>query len=405
MTTSNRVSKIESFKVMDVVKQANELENAIPPPKNRILHLEVGQPSEPPPSEITDALTSSISTSSKNLQYSNALGSHELRSALSNHYYRKYEETTISIDDIAVTNGASAAFVALFACAFDAGDCVMIISPGYPCYRHVLRLFNIQVIIISTSVENQFQPSMEQLEENYNKKVKGIIVCSPSNPTGTILTIDTLNNTYKFCKGKNILLIVDEVYHGISRTFLPTALQIKHNENNTIIVIGSMSKYWCMTGFRIGWIITKNPNMIIALEKCIQNMAICAPTPCQHSATIALSGICDNVLNERVKLYFKGADRLTEQLRNVGFEVISPQGGFYVYANCEGVCRFLGVKNGSMELCKLFLNECGVACTPGVDFDDVNGNDFIRFSCAGSVDDVVEAGDRIARLVADHHCL
>lgn len=399
--TSERVSKIESFRAMDILKRATELQNANPPPSKRILHLEVGQPSDPPPPAISSALSICPSKEKHHFSYSMALGSVELRTALASHYKKTYS-TSIDINRIAVTNGASAAFVALFASAFDYGDYVAISSPGYPCYRHILRLFGIQVVTIQTTSETNYQPTCEQIEEiaKKNSKLRGLLLCSPSNPTGSTLSMDELSNFSQLCKQHSMILILDEVYHGISRHPLPSALQITDNEN--IIVLSSVSKYWCMTGFRVGWLITRNDDIIHAVEKCIQSMAICAPTPCQHAAAVAVvDADCESILRVRVQRYFKAADILVEKLRPVGFSAMSPDGAFYVYANCSNVCKNIKI-HGASKLCMLLLEKCGVACTPGVDFDEKDGEDFIRFSCAGRVEDIAEAGDRIVQFIKSH---
>lgn len=397
--TSERVSQIEPFRAMDIFKRATEIQNSENPPSQRILHLEVGQPSDPPPSPISSALSINPAKQRHHFSYSMALGSLELRSALVSHYKRKYN-TAVTPDDIAVTNGASAGFVALFASAFDQGDYVVISSPGYPCYRHILKLFGINVVTVHTTAETNYQPTRQQLEElkaqNKNVRLKGLMLCSPSNPTGSVLSLQELSEYASFCEDMNMLLIVDEVYHGISREPLPSALQVATTAN--VIILGSVSKYWCMTGFRVGWLVTRHAPLIKAMEKCIQSMAICAPTPCQHAAAVAVDGESETILVERVHRYFKAADILLQKLRPAGFVANQPNGAFYVYADCSKVCERMGIDSAS-KLCIMLLEQCGVACTPGADFDQLNGEHFIRFSCAGTVEDISEAGDRIVDFV------
>lgn len=391
---SARMGRIKPFIVMDVVKAACALELETPPPADPVLHLEIGQPYGAPPPAVVAALAKCTPAM---LRYSNALGAADLREAVARHYARWYD-VQLTGADVAIAAGASGAFVVTFAAAFDAGDRVAIASPGYPCYRHILSAFDVQIAVIETDATRNFQPTMAQLRATHEKaKLAGVVIASPSNPAGSIISLTELEDVGTFCKDNNIIMIVDEVYQGISRAPLASAMQLQL-DGAPIVVIGSLSKYWCMTGFRIGWAVTRNAPIIAALERCIQNMAICAPTPCQHSGVVALSGACDEELNERVSCYFKAADALVERLVQVGFDAFSPAGAFYVYAECRDVCQRVGA-TGATQLCDMLLRHCRVACTPGVDFDEDRGEDFVRLSCSQAVEDVTEAGDRIAKFV------
>lgn len=389
-----RAARIKPFIAMEVMKAALELENAKPAPSQRILHLEIGQPHGAPPKEVVSALA----TCPPNLLgYTPALGSSALRKAIVNHYERMYD-VRIGISDVAVGSGASGAFLVTFAAAFDAGDRVAISSPGYPCYRRVLSALDVQCVIIETDFKNNFQPTVAQLREAHvEKPLAGVVLASPANPTGATLLLDELEDLATFCRDEGIKLIVDEVYHGISRKPIPSVLQVRI-DGATIIAIGSLSKYWCMSGFRIGWIVTRDKQLMMAIDRCLQNMMICAPTPCQHAAVAALSGSCDTGLNARVRHYFDAADQLSALLTTVGFDIHSSTGAFFVYAGCRKVCDRVGV-SGATQLCAILLRECGVACTPGVDFDENRGEGYVRLSCSQRIEDVIEAGERITRYV------
>lgn len=320
-----------------------------------------------------------------------------------------------------ITTGASGALIALCAAAFDRTNRVAIAIPGYPCYRHVLRSFDVDVIMIPTSVETEFQPTIEQLEKLPLRERDGLIMASPANPTGMCLSEQLLQRIVAFCRERKVTLIVDEIYHGITREPTPSVLQFVNNDDSAptpannnnnnnnnndveeeppIISIGSMSKYWCMTGFRIGWIVTRHRSLLNTVDKCLQSMAICAPTPGQHLANIALSGRFNDYFTSHVTRYFKNIDALASRLQFAGFVLgTRVQGTFYIFAECRNVCEMCDVEC-SKELCHLLLYQCGVACTPGDDFDESNGKWFVRFSCAGSLEDVTEAGDRIVKYMS-----
>lgn len=414
---------------MEMMIAANELQKSDNRPYPKILHLEVGQPSNGPPEQaLIEAFQQQVSSSSSSaspcktpvsLGYTLSVGMPSLRESVARHYRQSYDNTgDITADDMVITTGASGALIALCAAAFDQTNRVAITVPGYPCHRHVLRAFDIGVITIPTGVDTNFQPSIEQLEQLPLAEKDGLILASPANPTGACLSEHLLERIVAFCRKRKVTLIVDEIYHGVTRGPIPSVLQFvtaaennRSNNNNDenkndvteeppIISVGSMSKYWCMTGFRIGWIVTRHRDLLSTVDKCLQSMAICAPTPGQHVANIVLSGRFDEYFTSHVKRYFKGIDALASRLRSAGFDLAKPvQGTFYIFAGCQAVCEMCNVEC-SKQLCKVLLYECGVACAPGDDFDETNGKWFIRFSCAGPLEDVTEAGDRIVQYMS-----
>lgn len=392
---SRRARSVKPFIVMDVMTQAANLEKEDSPPGGSILHLEIGQPSASAPEPVLSTLNS---IQNQPLGYTPALGLESFRRMVSAYYHRRYS-VLVHPEMIAVTTGASGAFVAVFATCFDAGDRVAVAAPGYPCYRHVLHAFNVEVVTVRTKQQNNFQPTVDDFRRVHKEgNLSGVIIASPNNPTGAVFTADELQAIADFCNEERLTLIVDEVYHGIWQKPASSALAVK---SPRVIVIGSLSKYWCMTGFRIGWVIVQSSEIISSLEKCIQNMAICAPTLSQRLGEVALSGMHDTELDRIVGEYFRSAEILAERLREAGFQASVPSGAFYVYAQCTTVCERLKV-DGSIQLCRLLLHECGVACTPGIDFDENDGKDFVRFSCSGGVEIAREAGSRIVDFVLGH---
>ncbi|PXF49784.1 (5-formylfuran-3-yl)methyl phosphate transaminase [Gracilariopsis chorda] len=390
---SKRASEVSPFIVMEVLRRANELEQKLQSEgagkHQKVLRLEVGQPSTPPPQAVLDAVARA-STS-----YTAALGIKELKEAISNHYASWYA-VDVPCSAIAITTGSSGAFLAAFVSCFDADDRVAVAVPGYPCYRHVLRAVCAEVVEIAVDETTNFQPTVSQLQVEHDKKrLKGVVVASPSNPTGSVLSAEDLAALAKFCSENDIRLIVDEIYHGIGDAKHATAMAL-HKE---IIVISSFSKYWCMTGFRVGWLATSDEELLSAVEKTLQNMCICAPSFSQHAAIAALSSECQPELAAHVKRYVNNQKVLADWLRRAGFEPFMPQGAFYLYARCREVLRRLEMKD-SMQLCRTLLEQCHVACTPGVDFDVSRGNWYVRFSCCGSLADVTEAGERVLALVS-----
>lgn len=389
---SRRAKSIKPFIVMDVLSQAVRLAKKDPPPGGSILHLEIGQPSVRAPKHVFSTMDSILR---QPLGYTPALGLESFRKAVAAQCYRRYN-VSVPPNLIAITTGASGAFLAVFATCFDAGDRVAIGAPGYPCYRHLLNALNAQVAIVQTTEHQNFQPTVHDLRRLHKEeRLSGVVIASPSNPAGTVLTTEELHDIARFCDEEGLTLIVDEVYHGVWEKPVTSALTIR---SPRIIVIGSLSKYWCMTGFRIGWAIVQCPKLMSSIANCVQNMAICAPTLSQRLGEVAISGVCDSELDAIVKGYFRSAEVLVEWLLKAGFEASVPPCAFFVYARCTSVCERLKV-DGSLQLCHQLLHECGVACTPGMDFDEKDGKNFVRFSCAGGMDVVREAGPRIYQFV------
>jgi aspartate/methionine/tyrosine aminotransferase len=266
--------------------------------------------------------------------------------------------------------------------AFDVGDRVVVPSPGYPCYRNALMALGVEAIDLPTTMATSFQPTVEQIDEI--GPVDGLVVGSPSNPTGTMLDADRMNSVTGWCRDRDAWFVSDEIYHGITYGEpAPTALAFDPDA----IVINSFSKYFSMTGWRLGWIIV--PEVLrSAITRIAQNVTIAAPTVAQHAALGAFE--CGDELDANVARYAENRRILLEGLKAAGFDRLAPaDGAFYVWACVD----HLG--DDSQSLCSRWLDELGVAATPGVDFDPTQGHRYVRFSFAGDTDDIVEA---VARL-------
>ena len=276
------------------------------------------------------------------------------------------------------------------AAAFNPGDRVAMASPGYPCYRNILGSLGVEVVLMPVTAETNWQPTVAMLEEQLTSKegkpLKGLIIASPSNPTGTILSPPELKAICDFCSANSVRMISDEIYHGITIEG-ENACALSYNPH--AIVINSFSKYFSMTGWRLGWVVCKDADFNKRMEALLQNLFISAPTLSQQAGVAAFDS--EPELQAHVQRYKENAKILSRMLPLAGFTDISrPQGAFYLYCNVEALIAQWGVKD-SMDLCKIILSQCAVACTPGLDFDPERGGKYIRFSYAGSSAHMEEA--------------
>lgn len=374
---------------MDVMSAAAERERI---GHRRVLHLEVGQPASGAPTGAIRAASKALTTT---LGYTVALGENTLRARIARMYEERYG-VHLTPEQIAVTSGSSGAFVAALTCLWDTNDRVVCPLPGYPCYRNVLTALGMQVVPIETHVSDRYTPTVEQLqrEEDRGGPLSGLIVASPSNPTGCCITKERLRELADFCSSRNMHFICDEIYHGITFRPVASALEVSNN----IIVISSMSKYQCMPGWRLGYVVCRDPDIMRYMERLLQNMQISAPAISQRAAIGALD--CSSELDLHVERYARNIEILAKKLPAIGFDgLFDVDGAFYVYANATKVMRQLNLSS-SVELCRVILEETDVAITPGVDFDPVRGHDFVRFSVAGATHDIREAAQRLQDWVA-----
>ena len=367
--------RISPFIVMDVVRAANAQAAA----GSEVLHLEVGQPATKAPQPVLDAAKRALDDSL--IGYSDAFGLPDLRQALAGHYAALYG---VELDParIAATPGSSGGFLLAFLAAFEPGDRVALAAPGYPAYRNILQALDVEPVLLETDLEHRYQPTPDLLQGA--GRLDGLIVASPSNPTGTVLDRAALRALVDYCAAEGIRLVSDEIYHGITYEERATsALEL----TDTAIVINSFSKYFCMTGWRLGWMVL--PEDLVRPVECLaQNFFVAAPTLSQHAAVAAFD--CRPELDARVAAYARNRGLLLERLPHAGFERLAPaDGAFYLYADASRLT------NDSPALCARILKETGVALTPGVDFDPARGHRFVRFSFAGSEGDMRAACDRL----------
>ncbi len=374
----SRRSEIDPFIVMDVMRRANQLESE----GSRIVHMEVGQPNTPAPKAAIEAARRAMSQ--KRLGYTNALGIPELRQRIAQHYHDCYE-LSLSPNRVIVTTGSSAGFVLAFLAAFDQGARVALPAPGYPCYRHILTALGVTPVELDVDAERRWMPDVDQLNKaSQISKLDGLLLASPSNPTGTMLTHDRLEAIVAYCRNNRITFISDEIYHGLTYDKpAETALSL----SNEVIVINSFSKYFSMTGWRIGWMVVPE-EAVRSIERIAQNLYISAPTVSQFAALGAFDATSE--LEAYKAIYRSNRKTLLETLPRIGFNRLAPtDGAFYLYSDVSNLT------NDSTTFCRRLLEEAGVAITPGLDFDAKRGNHFVRFSYAGSREDMTVGLERL----------
>ncbi len=371
-------SQIQSFIVMDVMRAAAAREQA----GHDIIHMEVGQPSTAAPR--TARLAAARALESETLGYTLALGLEPLRTRISG-LYKDWYGLDISPERVVVTTGSSGAFVLAFLTLFDAGARIALPSPGYPCYRHILSVLGCQSVILEGGPETRWMPDAASIEQaDKSGGLDGLLIASPANPTGTMLEPVSLAAITQVCRDHGIAFISDEIYHGLTFEHpATTALQF----SDEAIVINSFSKYFSMTGWRVGWMIVP-PQLVRTIEKLAQNLFISPPSIAQHAALGAFDGIEELEANRRV--YAVNRDLLLNELPRAGFTNIVPaDGAFYLYADVSGLT------DDSPALARRILDEAGVAITPGVDFDAARGGRFVRFSYSGATPAMAEAARRL----------
>ena len=369
------------FMVMDVISAANALQAALPPGAPHIIRMEVGQPSTGAPSGALAAAGRALQGRDP-MGYTEALGRRSLRERLALHYQEWYG-LDLPFQRVAVTLGASGAFPLAFLAAFDPGDRVAMASPFYPPYVNILTALGMQPVIIEAGPETRFQPSVAALER-LDPRPDGLIVASPCNPAGTMLHPDELAAIARWCHENGVRLISDEIYHGLHYDNpLATAASL----SPSAIVVNSFSKYFSMTGWRIGWLVL--PEDLVRPVECLaQNFFISAPHISQIAAEAAFE--CHEELRGNIARYRRSRDFLLDALPAAGFARLSPaEGAFYLYADISER------SNDSLAFCARMLAETGVAVTSGVDFDRTRGNRFVRFSYCGPEADMHAAAERL----------
>ena len=373
MRKSNR-GNVDPFIVMDVMENARKAEER----GEDIVHMEVGQPGTPAPMNAQKELIKIMKNDS--MGYTVALGIPELRQRISQLYGNWYN-LDLNPNRIIITSGSSAGFILSFSSLFDAKDRVGICSPGYPSYRQILKAQDLEPVLIETKFENNFQPFASDLK---GLNLSGVLIASPANPTGSMLNYNQLEGLINTSLENNISFISDEIYHGIEyEKKATTALQI----TDQCYVINSFSKYFSMTGWRVGWMVVPEDH-IRQIERLAQNMFICAPHASQIAALHALD--CEDELKNNLDVYKENRKLMIKGLKDSGFtKISSPDGAFYIYADVSKFC------NDSLEFANRVLKEAKVAITPGLDFDPKRGNSSIRFSYARSTEDIIKGLDKL----------
>ena len=369
---------VDPFIVMDVMENARKAEES----GRKIIHMEVGQPSTAAPSGALERTSRIIK--SNPLGYTVALGLPELRKKISNLYGRWYN-LDIDPSRVIVTSGSSGAFILSFTALFEEGARVGIGAPGYPSYRQILKSLGISPVDILTNVKNKFQPTAKDV---VSQNLDGLLVASPSNPTGTMLSKDELTDLIAASHSIGANFISDEIYHGIQyEKKAVSALEV----TDDCYVINSFSKFFSMTGWRVGWMVVPEDH-IRAVERLAQNLFICPPHISQVAALEALS--CENELSQYIEIYRKNRQIIMHELPQIGFQNFAPpDGAFYFYVD---ISRY---SDDSLSFCDDVLKEVGVAITPGVDFDPERGNTTVRISYARSTDEISEGINRLGNFM------
>jgi len=369
------------FMVMDVIAAANARQAAQPPGAPHVIRMEVGQPGTGAPAGAVAAAQAAL-RSGDPLGYTEAFGLRPLRERIAAHA-RGWYGLDLAIEQIAVTVGASGAFPLAFLAAFDRGDRIALAAPFYPPYVNILTALGMAPVILEAGPETRFQPDVAMLEA-LEPPPDGLIVASPCNPAGTMLHRDELAAIAAWCDRAGVRLISDEIYHGLNYDS-PVASAAEFSDN--AVVVNSFSKYFCMTGWRIGWLVLP-ADLVRPVECLAQNLFISAPYISQVAAEAAFG--CEAELQANVSRYRRSRDHLLAALPRAGFSRLSPaEGAFYLFAD-------IGDRsNDSAGFCARMLLEAGVAASPGVDFDHARSGRFVRFSYCGPEADMREAAERL----------
>ncbi|WP_036283574.1 aminotransferase class I/II-fold pyridoxal phosphate-dependent enzyme [Methylocystis sp. ATCC 49242] len=380
----SRRSAVAPFMAMDVLREARALERA----GRRIIHMELGEPGAPAPRLVREAAAAALRDGA--LGYGEALGEIGLRERIAAHYGERYG-VDVTPDRVIVTTGSSGGFLLALLAAFDAGARIAVTAPGYPAYANILSSLGLEAVPLDVGPQTRFAPTADMLAAAHReKRLDGALFMSPANPTGAMIGAQELERISRYCDEAGIVFVSDEIYHGLEYAApAQTALRF----TNRAIVVNSFSKYYAMTGWRLGWLIAP-PELMRPLERLQQSLAICAPTLSQRAALAAFDATGE--LEENRAAYAKNRALLMERLPAMGLDRFAPpDGAFYIYAD---VSRFT---RESMDFCRRMLAEAGVAATPGPDFDPGRGATTLRLSYAGAPSQVAEGVARLEDWLRD----
>jgi aspartate/methionine/tyrosine aminotransferase len=381
MRTARRAAEIEPFEVMDVLSRAQALERA----GRHVVHMEIGEPDFTATAPVVEAGIRAIREG--RTAYTATLGVHALREAIALHYERKFA-AKVDPARIAITAGASGGLLCVTALYVDAGDEILVPDPGYPGYRHFVRAFEGVARTLPVSGATDFQPTLDMVREAWGPRTKGLLLGSPSNPTGTLISRDELKKIASFIAERGGVLMVDEIYQGLVYGMEPWTA---HGLPGEVVLINSFSKYFCMTGWRLGWVVLP-PDALRGFEKLAQHLFISAPAAAQHAAEAAFTEESLRVLEGRRMEFARRRDFLVPALKQAGLSIpAEPHGAFYVYAD---------VGRDARAFARELLEKEAVAATPGVDFGANATERYVRFAYTRSMEDLQEAARRIAAFCA-----
>lgn len=377
-------ANVPPFHVMDLLAAAQARQAS----RGDLVNFVAGQPSTGAPRAVRDEARRLLDEDL--LGYTVATGVPELRAAIAGHH-RRTSGIEVGVDDVVVTTGSSGGFLLAFLAAFESGDRVVMARPGYPCYRNVLTALGCEVVEIDCGPETRFQPTVAMLEavaDQGGGPVAGLVIASPANPTGTMIPADELAALAAWCETNGVRLISDEIYHGI--TYGDSATSSAWQTSRTGVVFGSFSKYFSMTGWRLGWMLVPE-DLRRPVDVLTGNFTICPPVLSQYAAVAAFTPESYAELDGHVARYAANRRILLEGLPRLGIDKLAPaDGAFYVYADVGHLT------DDSYAWCLRTLEETGVAMAPGIDFDTRRGQSFVRLSFAGSAEEIHEGLDRLA---------
>jgi aspartate/methionine/tyrosine aminotransferase len=384
LSQAQRIAGIQPFQVMELLARARELEAQ----GRDIVHMEIGEPDFPTPQPVIDAGMRAIATG--NLFYTPALGLPELRQAIADYYRTRYG-ISISAERIIVTSGSSGALLLACMLLVNPGDRVLMADPGYPCNCNFVRAVNGEPVGVPVDAWTNYQLTSGLVASHWRERAVAVIAASPSNPTGTMMPAEELRAMAALARERNAALIVDEIYHGLTyEGDCPTALEFADD----VFVLNSFSKYFNMTGWRLGWLVAPQQH-VRAIDKLSQNIYLSAPTPSQYAALAAFLPETIAILETRRAEFKARRDYLVPALRKTGFDIARmPQGAFYVYADCSRHTA------DSFAFSRELLETAGVAITPGMDFGANQPQRYVRFAYTNSVERLSEGVRRIERFLA-----
>ncbi len=370
---------IKPFHVMDILARCKEMEAQ----GVDVIHMEIGEPDFATPKPIVDA---GINALKQNLtHYTSAIGLSALREKISQYYLENFS-VSVSSNQIVITPGASGALQLVLSYVLQAKKSIMVCDPTYPCNNNVAKLLGGDVVAVPVNEETEYQLTLELVKKNWREDISAVLVSSPSNPTGTICIQEQLLEIAEFLRGKGAYLIVDEIYQGLTYG-IPN--QTVANTKNNIFVLNSFSKYFGMTGWRIGWLCVPSCD-ITQVDAIAQNTYLASSTIAQHAALAAFNDETLRILEDRRKAFMRRRDLLCQSLNDIGIKVrVIPQGAFYVYADISEFSK------DSFAFCKQLLEDTGLAITPGCDFGDTNAEKYVRFAYTTSEERIQQGMERL----------